>query len=337
MSIAYSIEPYGREIVDAYARLFPSDADKTAELLDWRFAANPHGPGQFAIARDEGVIGGMIALVPTAMSGPDGPLDGFQAIDTIVNPQIRGKFVFMRLGKLAEEFCAARNAMLWGFPNAQAARGWFGRLDWRRTGSAPFLIRPLRSGYVLRRLAPGLGRIDLRLFARPRSSALPETAVDARYGDLWASIAGTLGLGVDRTGDWLRWRLTRPGADYRFAAIGDKEYVAAAAITTAHKHGGTIAYVMEALARRGAQRNLTRLLRDLLAEAGESGAEVALAWCRPSSLNYRAYRAAGFMPFPDRLRPIEIHHGSWVDPSDQALKAQQEADWYLSYLDSDTV
>lgn len=337
MSIAYSIEPHGREVVDAYARLFPGDPDKALKLLDWRFAANPHGPGQFAVAREEGVIGGMIALVPTAMVGPHGSVVGFQAIDTIVDPQMRGKFVFMRLGKLAEEFCAAQGAMLWGFPNAQAARGWFGRLEWKRTGSVPFLIRPLRSGYVLRRLAPRLGRIDVRLFAKPRNAVGRQAAIDQRYDALWSSISGTTGLGVDRTADWLRWRLARPGADYRFAAVGDNEYTAAAAITTAQKHGGTIAYVMEALARRGGQKDLALLLRELLAGAGAGGAEVALAWCSPASPNYRAYRAAGFLPFLDRFRPIEIHHGSWVNPLDAALKRQQGADWYLSYLDSDTV
>lgn len=337
MSVAYSVEPYGRDIVDAYGRLFPGDADKNAELLDWRFAANPHGAGQFAVAREDGVIGGMIALVPTAMTGRDGSVAGFQAIDTIVDPQMRGKFVFMRLGKLAEEYCAGQGAILWGFPNAQAARGWFGRLEWKRTGSVPFLIRPLRSGYVLRRLAPRLGGIDVRLFARPRKAPLPNAPIDARYDGLWRSIAGTMGLGVDRSADWLRWRLARPGADYRFAAVGSQDYSAAAAITIARKHGGTIAYVMEALARPGRQKHLARVLRQLLAEAGSGGAEVALAWCLPSSPNYRAYRAAGFLPFPDRFRPIEIHHGSWVDPLDETLKARQTAEWYLSYLDSDTV
>ena len=278
------------------------------------------------------------ALVPTKMVDHGNGFEGIQAIDTIVHPDMRGKFIFMRMGKLAEEYAASRKAMLWGFPNAQAARGWFGRLQWQRTGSVPFLIRPLRSGYVLRRFSALLGKIDLRLVRRSRAPAGYRNQFDPLgYDAVWASIRDSMGVGVDRSGEWMQWRLARPCADYRYGTVGGEMPVAAAATRTAAKHGGTITYVMEAIARPGNEKALAGLLKCMIAEECDKGAEVALAWCPSTSVNYRAYRAAGFLPFPDRYRPIEIHHGFWVDPLDMALQAHQGSDWYLSYMDSDTV
>lgn len=336
MGIEYAILPFGPDIVEAYSRLFPGDPDKTPQVLTWRFRDNPHGQGMFAIARENATIQGMIALVPTSLIADGERVRGFQAIDTIVNPEMQGRFVFVRLGRLAEDFVAEQNAVLWGFPNAAAARGWFGRLGWIRTGSAPFLIRPLRTGYFFQRFAPVLSRVDFRLF-RGDGDADDERqpAIDERYQRLWDLAADDLGIGVDRTRDWLSWRLAKPGSAYEWSyGRGGSSFVAT---RTVAKHGGIVAYVMEALTAPGTGAELSHLLRREIARLGSSaGAEVALAWCSPRSANYRHYRAAGFLPFPDRFRPAEIHHGYWRRDGEGSAPAPLEP-WYLSYLDSDTV
>jgi hypothetical protein len=67
------------------------------------------------------------------------------------------------------------------------------------------------------------------------------------------------------------------------------------------------------------------------------GADAVLSWCPATAPNRAAYRRAGFLPFPDRLRPIRIHFG--IKPLSPALPdaARQADSWYVSYLDSDTV
>jgi hypothetical protein len=67
------------------------------------------------------------------------------------------------------------------------------------------------------------------------------------------------------------------------------------------------------------------------------GADMALAWCFSHSPNARAYAKVGFVPLPERLRPIELHVGVRVlDESLFDVLTNQE-NWYLSYCDSDTV
>ena len=77
----------------------------------------------------------------------------------------------------------------------------------------------------------------------------------------------------------------------------------------------------------------------LLSELGrlrERGVEVVLAWCFPWSPNYPTLRAAGFIPLPERVRPIRVWFGSRPHTK-AAAGANEPGRWYLSYLDSDGV
>jgi len=93
---------------------------------------------------------------------------------------------------------------------------------------------------------------------------------------------------------------------------------------------------MESLCRPGQRKALRMLLREALAEMANAGADVALAWCLPHSAPYSTYMRSGFLPFPERMRPIELHFGARSFTTD-AEACQHRESWYLSYLDSDTV
>ena len=100
----------------------------------------------------------------------------------------------------------------------------------------------------------------------------------------------------------------------------------------AAKHGGRIAYLMEAMGGPG----LANLLQSELARLRDRGTELVLAWSFPWSPNYRTLRKCGFLPFPRALRPIEI----WFGAKTYSRRGAEAADlnnWYLSYLDSDTI
>jgi hypothetical protein len=94
---------------------------------------------------------------------------------------------------------------------------------------------------------------------------------------------------------------------------------------------------MEALARPGERGALRRLVSRALADMTRQGADVALAWCLPHSPSYRVLLAAGFVPFPERYRPIELHAGVRAFDASLARTVADRNRWYLSYLDSDTV
>jgi GNAT superfamily N-acetyltransferase len=345
MTIRYSVQPFGPEIVEAYGRLFPEfAADKSPALLSWRFERSPHGPGLFAVARDESDVRiiGMIALVATRLRIGAGTQLAYQAIDTVVDPNYRGKGVFVGLGEAAQNNASHEGHILWGFPNANAAPGWFGKLKWQNLGTVPFMVRPLRAGYFLRKLLPFLGQLDMPLVLKPSLAGNHRTI--NRFGDeadaLWNVSRPADGIAVDRDAAWLNWRLLdKPNAAYRLVGAYDPDgrLAAFASSCTLNKHGGRICYITEAMAPPAHIASLSGLIRDEVARSAERGADVALAWCPKGSPNRRAYRRAGFFPLPERLRPVEIHFGARSLASETASAVEDGSKWYLSYLDSDTV
>jgi hypothetical protein len=79
------------------------------------------------------------------------------------------------------------------------------------------------------------------------------------------------------------------------------------------------------------------LLTECLCRVAFGGADAVLAWCFRHSPNAKAYSRTGFLPLPEKLRPIELHVG--VRPLDDSLSEVlgQRKNWYISYCDSDTV
>jgi len=341
----YSVEPFSPEIVEAYRRLFPEFAtEKSPDQLAWRFERGPHGPGIFAVARDDagGQIVGMIALVPTRLRVGGDVQFAYQAIDTVVDPAYRGHGAFVGLGEAAQDSANHEGRILWGFPNANAAPGWFGKLGWQNFGTVPFMVRPLRTGYVLRRPLPFLGRIDFPLVRQPRSSSNHRKIerFDAQAEALWNASRAPNGIAVDRDAAWLNWRLMdKSDGSYRSVGTYDPKGALEGIVSTCvlNKHGGQICYVMEAISSPEKLASLSELLRDEVARAAQQGAEVALAWCPKDAPNRAAYRRAGFLPLPDMLRPVEIHFGARALVPEAASAVQDGSKWFISYLDSDTV
>ena len=336
-AVRLSLRSFDDAVRRAYARLFAGDPDKSPEMLDWRFQRNPHGPAKFAVAVADDIVIGMIALVPTRLRSAAGEVVGYQAIDTIVDPACRGQGLFVKLGALAQDPAQLGGAVLWGLPNANAAPGWYGQLGWTNFGSVPMLIRPLRTGFMLGRLHKSLRAIDFRLVGSAHELFDPldrETLPD--FDGLWNAMKPTLGISVDRSPEWLRWRLfDKPEAVYRLvAARRGAQLDAVVATRIADKHGARLCYCIDALARPGQAQQLATMLRSELANAARNGAEAALAWCAPHDPAYAAFRKAGFIPFPARLRPIEINFGArGLNPEGEAAVA---APWTISLLDSDT-
>jgi hypothetical protein len=340
--ISISLRAFDDSIHQAYDTLFPGDPDKNADVLDWRFRRNPHGQPKFAIAQRSEDIVGLIALVPTRLRCGTRELLGYQAIDTAVHPSCRGRGLFVQMGKLAQDPEALGGDVLWGFPNANAAPGWYGRMGWTNFGQVPLLMRPLRSSFLFSLVHPKLRKVDFPLVRDREISAEvydDEARLSSDFDQLWQRVAPQFGIAVDRNGEWMRWRLMdKPGTSYRCVGLksGAGELQAFAALKIADKHGGRLCYVMEAMGSPECQRELAQLLRAELSFAAQSGAEVALAWCPKSAPNYRAYRRVGFLPVPHRLRPIEINFGARALREESAAAAQPGVPWYASFLDSDT-
>jgi GNAT superfamily N-acetyltransferase len=326
---------------------------KPIDALAWQYFATPGGEPivDFAVDRSGSGerIAGMYAVVQVPAGIEGRRVRAAQSLDTLTAAAYRGRGVFTTLA--ASVYAQARDAgieFVYGFPNGNSVHGLFAKLAWDSLDPLPFLIRPLRTRYALARV-PRVGGLlralpDLRL-PQPRAPRLRagETLAEVeRFGpefdDLWARAQPELPVAVCRDGAYLGWRFAKPGEAYRTAAIrSGGRLLGFVTWCVQEKHGGRIGYLMEMLRDPAHPRVGDELMRHAVREMSASGAEVALAWCFDHSPTRSAHRAAGFVAFPPRLRPIELHMGVLVLDPAVAAPLRRRENWYISYCDSDTV
>ncbi len=352
MEIAYEVRPFDDEVRAAYLALLPEQAEAIeAGKLNWKFRDSPAGQGWVALARDTatGEIVGMNGFAPGRAKLGGVRVPAYQSMDTIVTPAARGQGVFT---KLVQAFYDAQDriggTVFYGFPNDNSAPGFFNKLGWERLGSPPFVIKPLRSGYFARKILgdwAGFLNLPLSVVGRPNSGVGGADIVDIERFDeradpLWNAFSAGLYCGLDRTHDYLNWRIfDHPAATYNTRGIYGEHGDLKAFVTThiGERQGGVIGSVMEALCRPDSRHDLEVLLQDALADMREVGADAALAWCAPHSPSWPIFRRLGFLPMPEALRPIHLHFGARALSADGVAATVGPESWYLSYLDSDTL
>ena len=155
-------------------------------------------------------------------------LPGLQAIDTIVDPSARAG-VFIQTAKAAYAFAEREGiAAVFGFPNAAAAPGWFRHLGWTRVGSSAFpdqaashRVLSREKSLVMRCQSTCLFRLSERL----RGQRWQSTTLTKPWTLSLEAFAEATGVAVDRTHDYLNWRLFNdPTAKYEARAVFDGFY-----------------------------------------------------------------------------------------------------------------
>lgn len=324
-----SIEEISDELIAAYEASGMDRGRVGQRALEWAFGSNS---SPFAVARHKGAIVGISGYIQNRMQFGREHGAAFQAVDSFVSEDMRGKGVFTRLARAYDEHAVRSGAALvWGFPNGNAAPAWFGKLGWHKHGQVPFLIKPLRAGFLCKKLGLPL---DFSLTAARDQHLSPITEVGDWANELWDQISPEIGVGAIRDRAFLQHRLfAGPQANhYRVVASVDPSAPAIVVTREAEKHGGNVGYVMEALGGK----YLLPLVMSELGRMASRRVEIALAWAFPWSPNYRTLRKAGFIPLPEFIRPIQIWFGS-TPKTAAAGRANRTGQWYLSYLDSDTV
>ena len=338
--------------LEAFRRCLEANGlPRTPEQVRWQFVENPVGTLLVDLAVDPGpegeTIAGIYAVVPFTVRIDSRDHVAAQSLDTLTDARYRGRGLFVTLAKSTYARLAKDgHAFVYGFPNENSAHGFFQRLEWRSLDPLPWRIRPLRLGYLLRRLRVPDGltamfegaRLLLPRVRLPQGSAIREVReFDARFDALWERFAARTRVALRRDAAYLRWRLRRPGARYRVYALEAagvlRGFVATGLVSSGRVTAG---YVMELIYEPGAEDAGGALLAHALRELVESGAEVALACNFSHSPNHAAFRGAGFLPLPWRMRAEKVYFG--VRPFDaahsDALLARES--WYLSCCDFDT-
>lgn len=329
MTYSITIEGVSDALFEAYQRaeLMRSEGGKGA--LTW---AMGHGDDSFAVARQDGQIVGMSAYITNRFAFERHVGRAAQAVDSFVDDRLRGQGVFTALARAYEEHAVhAGIDMVWGFPNDNAAPVWFQKMGWRKHGQVPFLVKPLRAGYFLKKLGlpldfPVSRAADQHLPAEAHAGAWAERA--------WEIVADTVMCGAIRDQEHLAHRLfgAPQAQDYRVVASDAPTSAAFVATRETTKHGGRIGYLLDAFG--GA--DLRGLLNSEIGRMRARGMDAVLAWAYPWSPSYSTLLRAGFVPLPAPLRPIKIWFGAKpITP--RAAPATHLQNWYLSYLDSDTI
>lgn len=332
MNLNYSIQNYDKDIEQAYRDLLPHQTDAIdGGVLDWKFVDNPAGKGLVAVCRtDENEIVGINGFQPGKFQANNGQQYlAYQSMDTIVSPSARGQGVF---GKLLETFYSSKNGdLIYGFPNSQSSKGFFGRLGWTSLGSTPYLVRPVRSGYFGKKLLKSFPDFKLPSFSVKPVEFEEITKFDARATLAAVTTTSNSSLCLLRDEQYLNWRIfDNPTRKYTVFTADHEAYVIG---DIAEKHGGKIGYILDAF---GKEELLPGLIAAMVEWQSKNGADAILGWCLPHSSNLKAHKKAGFFNLNEKLRPIEINFGA-RNLSEKIDGMLDNKNWYISYLDSDTV
>jgi GNAT superfamily N-acetyltransferase len=326
------------DIVRGVARMFElADDPKDTELLNWQYLQHLGGP-YLAIAHDgSGPVdggGAMYAAFPTRFRVGGFTHTVVQSFDTLTLPAYRGKGLFVRLADVVYEGAAADGvAGVYGFPNDASVKGFTKHLSWTMMDPLPMMARPVGLRYPRVRLG-----VREPMVSGPSASSGSPTVPDD-IDELFDEIAGPGYVGLQRDRRYLDWRLGRPGANYRVhTATGQDGRLEALGICELTvKHGCALGYVMELMHRPGSRSAGRRVGREMVAELRNRGADMVLAWALPGGDARRALTSVGFVPLPERVRPVQLHFGARALSGAIAPEMTERGRWNLSYLDSDTV
>jgi GNAT superfamily N-acetyltransferase len=329
---------------DCFAR---NGTNRRLDALRWQYDENPTRKILVDLALCEDRIAAIYAVQPAGVRV--GGVRGLaaQSVDTLVDADFRGRGLFTTMADGVYARMREHGGLfVYGFPNASSAPGFFGKLQWSSLDPVPFLVRPLRTTALASKLPFGklLGRLpDVRLpIWGPRLRGDQELRAMSDLGPeldlLWDRFAAHVTVAVDRSVDYLRWRLSKPGQNYECLGMFEGgQLVGFCAYTTVDKHGARIGYVLELLYEPERHQVGAALLAESLRRMAADLADVALAWCFSHSPNARAHSKVGFVPLPERLRPIELHFGVRVLDESLTEVLTDRGNWYISYCNSDTV
>ncbi len=347
------MEPTEADLALFKATFERNGSARTLKHLVWQYSKNPTGKlyVDFAVPpNDTSRAAAIYSVMPVFLRLNGQVVLGTQSLDTLTDVDFRGKGLFTKMALNVFARCEKDGvACVYGFPNGNSAPGFFKKLGWARLDPVPFLVRPLRANYFLRRLGPlkslaeKLPAIPVGRLGRPsipRAHEIrPVTRFDSSFDALWERFAQGIGAAVHRDSRYLTWRLLqKPDQKYRVLALFENnQLLAFCAFDVQDKHGGRVGYVLELIHEPGRSADAQRLLQEAIAELAADGAEVALAWCLEHSPNFAAYSKNGFLTLPERVRPIELHVGVRALAAPAEANLANRRNWYLSYLDSDTV
>lgn len=268
-----------------------------------------------------------------------------QSIDTITDINHRGKGLFINLAKDVYSMAFEKGyKFVYGFPNKNSAPGFFKKLGWKEICEVPFLIKPLRSSYffksIFKRKLIDFGiSFPSNIKLKVGYSVREIKTFDSAFDYIWNQFSKNINISINRDSKYLNWRLVeKPDFTYfKKALFFNENPVGFVIYSIEEKHNGKIAYLLDLIYLPEEEKHANKLLKIALKEIREEKCDLILAWCFKHSPNYNLIKGkGGFFTIPLKLRPIELFFGAnfFNEKNENNYKTEN---WYISYLDSDTV
>lgn len=330
-----------------------NELPKELALLEWFHLKNPVKEMfiDFAVPmNNEAEIAAIYAVFPIYFTIMGKKVKATQSIDTLTDLQHRGKGLFNQLAKSVYQKSINENySLVYGFPNDQSASGFFKKLEWKSLGTAPFLIKPLRTKYFIKQKVKSLfiqkllPNIPLSISKKVKflkgNTIVNIEKFDEPFTALWQSFTQGKIIGITRDADYLNWRFKeKPFEEYICKGFyAENELKGFVVYCVKEKHEGKIGYIMELIYDLNSPSVGKDLLQFACNEITKKGADVILAWNLNHSTNHPVFKKLHFWGLPEKLRPIKLFFGVRSYDVSMDVDLYNSKNWYLSYCDSDTV
>ena len=316
--------------------------DRSLDLINWQYVDCPSG-SMVSIAHLAGDVSdapvALYAVLKNFMMLSGRRVVGAQSFDTLTNEKYRGRGLFKELALDVHKRMVSESVeVVYGIPNGSSYAGFQKHLKWRLLDPLPMLARPIGSRYA--RVLAKLRKPELLQVSRKNSLSCSRILkVPSDVTDLFNRSISPDYTGLVRDYEYLHWRLSRPGATYRMFESRDKhgKLLAFGAYELVLKHGCCLGYVMDVMVDVDRKELGSKVLKHMVREMKMRGADLVFAWATPSSPLRHMLNKSWFFPFPEKIRPIELHFGyrAFEPQLDEELSSRNL--WTISYLDSDTV
>ncbi|MEO7316272.1 MAG: GNAT family N-acetyltransferase [Ginsengibacter sp.] len=305
----------------------------------------------YALEPESRNIAAIYTYLPTVVKCMQTNIPALQSFDTLTDHRHRGKGLFIQLAtKLAQKEKERGNALVFGFPNENSVNGFVKKLGFTYFGEVPFLIKPLKISYFIKKFFRGKDAKDstdsnCTIESKPGGKLKNNISLKRienfgeDYDELWQNIKSCIPVCVNRDAAYMNWRFVdKPKGNYSiYGYYEGTELKGIVIFTLKNKHGGKVGYLMELLFNPQNKPAGKELLRFSLRILKKNNADVILAWCYPHSFNYLSFKSVGFYNFPEKIRPQKLGVIIKVLKSTFEKEILKIKNWYISYGDSDTV
>lgn len=314
------------------------------EEWQWRYLLNPTRVMAISLAEANNKIIGQYASLPVFVRFKGKDLLAAQIVNLMVHPDYRSQGLFVAMGnQFHKEACKKGISLIYCFPNESSAHGFFDRLGWQKACWTPFLFRPLKAPWPLK-----------RFFGSPRASQKSSHKAhitelhhfDERFDVFWEKVKDDYPIMIRRDSTYLNWRyVQKPGADYSMMALErEGQILAFLVVGTSFKMGKKIGIIAEMMSLKEPSISIEPLLEGAMAFFHQKGVSLCGCLMLRDKQHYETLRRWGFWPTPFNLfsyagilRKKSYFGARSTSPTVPNEFLKDKSNWYISWGDGDTV